>query len=94
MLVNLILYAIGFIVGVFIDALAAVSSYIDTPSALLAAVSGIGYYIGLVANILPNGMLGHMVSALSLVVTVNLLVIPWMAARNFRLPFGALTKKE
>lgn len=93
MIVSLLLYVLTLIASAFV-ALLPSSSFWPLPSGFTSAMDFLGEMSGLVATILPDNTFANLTGALTLVVTVNLFVIPWLAARNFRLPFAAMTKKE
>jgi len=91
MLVDLLLYLLYAIATVFI-AMLPPASWLPLPAGLTNAIAAFGEFIGNAAAFLPDGTLTNMVAALTVIGTVNLLVIPWLAARNFRLPFAGAAK--
>ena len=93
MLISAILYVLTFIASVFVSILPD-ASFWPLPDGLTDGLTWLGSQIGIAGAFLPDGTLGNMASALTLVVSVNLFVIPWLAARNFRLPFAAMTRGE
>lgn len=93
MLVSAIIYLLTFIANIFIAILPS-STFWPLPEGLTDGLAWLGEQIGLAGAFLPDGVLSNMTSALTLIVTVNLFILPWLAARNFRLPFAAMTKGE
>lgn len=93
MLISILIYVLTFIAGVFVSILPA-ASFWPLPVGLTDGLTWLGTQIGIAGAFLPDGTLATMVQALTLVVSVNLFILPWLAARNFRLPFAAMTKKE
>ncbi len=93
MLISALLWLLAFIAGVFVSILPA-STFWPLPSGLTDGLTWLGTQIGIAGAFLPDGTLANMAAALTLVVSVNLFVLPWLAARNFRLPFAAMTKEE
>lgn len=93
MLVDFLLHVLTVLARVFTFILPP-SSFLPLPQGFLDALEFIGTMVASAANVLPDGTLNNLVSAMTVVLAVNFVVVPWLAARNFRLPFAALTKKE
>lgn len=64
------------------------------PQGLQDAFEDVGYFFSVAGAFLPDGVLGHLAAALGLKLVVDFIVIPWLIARDFRLPFAALTKNS
>jgi len=86
MLINVLLWVLTKLAGVFV-AILPNADFWPLPSGLTDSLSWISSQIGQVGAILPSGTLANLFAALTLVVAVQLFVLPWVAARNFRLPF-------
>jgi len=93
MIINVFLWIITLIVTVFVALLPDASIW-PLPQGLTDGLEFLGDQVASLAAILPDNTLNNLVAALTLVITANLLVIPWLAARGFRLPFAAMTKRE
>lgn len=66
------------------------ASFWVLPSGITAAVSKMGTFISYFWAFMPDGSGSTTAAALSAVITVDLFVIPWLAARNIRLPIPKL----
>lgn len=93
MLVDLLLYVLAFIARAFQSFLPP-ASWLPLPAAFTNAISAMGEYVAMGLALLPSGFIGHLAAAVAVLTTVNLFVLPWLAARHFRLPFGAMTKQS
>lgn len=60
----------------------------ELPDMMVSAMEGLGSLISKAAAVLPDNFLLHLAAALALVITVTIFVFPWLAARNFKLPFS------
>ncbi len=59
---------------------------IDLPAGLLSAISYVGTCIAYTKNFVPNGTFENAAAALAFVAAVHFIVIPFIAARNFKIP--------
>lgn len=94
MIIDLIIYAIGFLVEIILSLLTVLTSWITFPVGLTDAVDGMGYYFGLINNVLPTGFMLNLVSASAFVLSVNLVLLPIIASLKMRLPFQQIRSKE
>jgi len=62
------------------------------PAGLSSMFTSLGSFIGTVSVILPDGVLSNMAAAMTFVFAVQVFILPWLAARHFRLPFAAWNK--
>jgi len=91
MVADLVLRILQLICDIFV-AILPDASFWPLPSGFTSGLEFVGGKIALAAAILPAGTLENLTAALSLVVVANIFVLPWLAARNFRLPFAAINK--
>jgi len=96
MLADLLIYGITVICQAVFGAWAVLipSSWSTLPDGVLSMFTALGDFIGTASVILPDGFLANLAAATAVIFSVQLFVLPWIAARNFRLPFAALAKKE
>lgn len=66
------------------------STFLPLPSGVTSAFSWLGSVAGTAAAIMPDNFFSNIAAALTFVVAVNTFVIPWLAARNFKLPFTGI----
>ena len=83
MLVNLLLYVLAKIVEAFLF----LTPQWDLPSALTTGIGSFGSFISMVDNILPDGTLENLLAASVLLLTINTFALPFIVARNFKIPF-------
>jgi len=91
MLISLLLNVISIVAQIFQSFLPS-ASFWPLPTGITDAATWLGARIGTAAAFLPSGVLTNLTLALTLLAAVKLFVIPWLAARGFRLPFAAMTK--
>jgi len=91
MVVSAFLYVLTAIAGVFVAILPS-ATLIPLPADFISSLDWFGGIVGTVAVFLPDGTLANLVGAITLIGTVNLIVLPFLSARHFRLPFAGLTK--
>jgi len=76
----------------FFAALLPSATFWPLPTGLTDALEWIATPFAYAGAFLPDGMLSTAFAALSLLLAVNLFVLPWLWARGFRLPFAAWNK--
>jgi hypothetical protein len=91
MIIDLLLSVLSLIGAAFI-AIWPGPDFLPLPASFYNSIDWLGSQIGVAANFLPDGFAANLAVALSLVVAVNLFVIPFIAARRFRLPFASFNK--
>ena len=68
------------------------ADFLPLPEGITGAFSLLGDFFATTSLILPDNTLTTLAEALTLVGVVNLFVLPWIAARKFRLPFAGSLK--
>lgn len=91
MLTSLLLYVITFVASLLIAVLPDASAW-PLPIGYTNGWAFISELFGTAAVFLPEGGLEAVGAALSFVILANAFVIPWLAARHFKLPFVGIHK--
>jgi hypothetical protein len=94
MLFDIIIYAFAFVADIIVSLFVALTGWIEVPTALTNAVTGISSYIALLAGFFPDNFFVHFVASMSFLGIVQLAILPFLVARSVRLPFVNIHKQD
>lgn len=91
MIIDLFLAILGYI-GLAVASILPLGSAYPLPQGLQDALTFISTPISFGAAFLPSGVMATGATALTALLAVNLIVLPFLWARHFRLPFAGWNK--